>query len=173
MKTSRLAVLSGAFLAMTLGACGGENPAPPGAEPEGDRFELRLKGVDAEQYQKVMLGVGQVEVTANGRPVTVRLAPAGRTMDLTSKDQAYLLGYFYLPHEATTAQVRVLFDDVGAYQATDSAGLIRARSAAIQFTSKRLDLEKRKRVVVQLHLKDSLFQSNGSKVLLPSTFIVH
>lgn len=120
-----------------------------------------------------MLGVGHVEVMANGKPVTVRLAPAGRTMDLTVKDQAYLLGYFYLPHEAATADVRVLFDDVGAYQAADSAGLIHARSAAIQFTSKRMDLEKRRRVVIQLHLKDSLVQSRGSKVLLPSTFIVH
>lgn len=173
MKTSRLAVLSGAFLAMTLGACNGDDTTPPDTEPEGDRFELRLKGVDAEQYQKVMLGVGQVEVTAHGKPVTVRLAPAGRTMDLTSKDQAYLLGYFYLPHEAATAHVSVRFDDVGAYQAADSAGLIHARSAAIQFTSKRTELEKRGRVVVQLHLKDSLFQSRGSKVLLPSTVIVH
>ncbi|MCP3167888.1 hypothetical protein [Myxococcus qinghaiensis] len=174
MKTnSRWMALSGMFLALTLSACDANSGTDPVDVPEGDRFELRLLGQDTELYEKVLLGVGRIEVMAQGKSLPFQLAPSARSMDLSKTDQAYLLGYFYLPAEADTADVRVHFDDVGAFREAGAPGLINARSGSILFTTRRAELEKRKHVVIQLHLKDSLFQGRGSKVLLPSTFIVH
>ncbi|MCK8503153.1 MULTISPECIES: hypothetical protein [Myxococcus] len=165
-------ILSGVFLALSLTACDGGETVPIDV-PQGDRFELRLLGQDAEDYEKLMLGVGRVEVMVQGRLVPFQLSHAARAMDLARTDHAYLLGYFYLPAEADAADVRVHFDDVGAFQTSGGSGLINARSGSLLFTTRRVDLEKRKHVVVQLHLNDSFFQGRGAKVLLPSTFVVH
>ncbi|MBU8896840.1 hypothetical protein DRW03_16175 [Corallococcus sp. H22C18031201] len=156
-----------------LGGCGESDGISPVHEPPGDRFELRLKGADLEAYDKVMLGIGSVEVTAGGQPVPVSLSPAGRFMDLSIQDHAHLLGSFYLPKDAPEANIRVRFDDVGLYHQGTEGGLINARSATILFTSQRVELEKRKHAVIELHLKQSLDQGAGEKVLLPTTFIAH
>ncbi|MBJ6764691.1 hypothetical protein JGU66_28315 [Myxococcaceae bacterium JPH2] len=174
MKTPSKSVVAGVmFLASMLGGCGDSDGISPVHEPPGDRFELRLKGAELEDYDKVMLGIGSVEVTAGGQPVPVSLAPAGRFMDLSLQDHAHLLGYFYLPKGAPEANIRVRFDEVGLYHQGTGGGLINARSATILFTSQRMDLEKRKHAVIELHLKQSLDQGPGEKVLLPTTFIAH
>ncbi|NTX14735.1 hypothetical protein HUA76_28485 [Myxococcus sp. CA056] len=173
MTNSRWMALSGMFVALTLSACDGGGGPDPIVVPEGDRFELRLLGQDAELYEKALLGVGRIEVIAQGKSIPFQLAASARSMDLAQTDHAYLLGYFYLPAEAQSADVRVHFDDMGAFRESGAPGLINARSGSILFTTKRAELEKRKHVVIQLHLKDSLFQGRGAKVLLPSTFIVH
>ncbi|WP_241758217.1 hypothetical protein [Myxococcus landrumensis] len=165
--------LSSMFLALALGGCGSGDEVTPVDEPEGDRFELRLLGQDAELYEKVLLGVGRVEVTTKGAPVPFRYSPAARSMDLARTDHAYLLGAFYLPADAQDADIRVHFDDMGAFREPGATGLINARSGSIGFKTPRSELEKRNHVVIQLHLKDSLFQARGSRVLLPSTFVVH
>ncbi|WP_338866735.1 hypothetical protein [Myxococcus stipitatus] len=175
MKTNtKWMSLSWMFLALALGGCAGDgDEVDPVGEPPGDRFELRLLGQDAELYEKVLLGVGRVEVTTKGVAVPFRYSPAARSMDLARTDHAYLLGSFYLPPDAQEADIRVLFDDMGAFREPGATGLINARSGSIGFKTPRCELEKRNHVVIQLHLKDSLFQARGARVLLPSTFVVH
>ncbi|MFB1482970.1 hypothetical protein [Corallococcus sp. RDP092CA] len=172
MNTKAMAVC-GVLLMMVLGACGGsETTVQVGVEPEGDRFEVRLLGQDSAKYEKLVLSLGTVEVSTGGKSVHFQPVHSARQMDLV-ENHAHLLGYMYLPHDADTADVTIRFDDTGAYQTPDSAGLVQTRTATIQFTSKRSDLEKRGRAVVQLHLKDSLFQARNAKALLPATFIAH
>ncbi|MCP3102856.1 hypothetical protein LZ198_28660 [Myxococcus sp. K15C18031901] len=163
-------VLVGLCLTGALGAC---SAGDDDDTPEGDKFELRLTGRDSAGYEQVLLGVSRIEVMAQGKPLVFQLGKEARAMELTREDHAYLLGNFYLPKAAEEAEVIVHFDDVGAFKEAGSSGLINARSGAILFKSKRVELEKRKHAVIELHLKDSLFQARSARVLLPSTFIVH
>ncbi|MCE9672568.1 hypothetical protein LY474_32645 [Myxococcus stipitatus] len=172
-RNVRWVVLAGLCLAAVLGGCNTGSVEEIDDTPEGDSFELRLTGRGSARYEKVLLGVGRIEVTANGAAVPFRRARGTRNMDLTREDHSYLLGHFYLPTGVDEAELVVNFDDVGAYTEAGASGLINARSGAVVFKTKRVELEKRRHVVIELHLNDSLFQAQGGRVLLPETFIVH
>ncbi|QDE92622.1 hypothetical protein BHS06_28595 [Myxococcus xanthus] len=142
-------------------------------DPVLDAFEIRLRGQDASQYEKVLLGMGQVEVTSFGEPVRFEPSPNARAMDLSDTDHAHLLGRFFLPRYVKQVDITVRLDDVGAFKEDSLAGLINAQAGTIQFSTTRSALEQRSRVVIHLHLKDSLLDGRGGKTLLPATYIAH
>ncbi|MFP2963329.1 hypothetical protein ACLEPN_37640 [Myxococcus sp. 1LA] len=142
-------------------------------DPVLDAFELRIRGQDAARYEKVLLGMGQVEVTVFGEPVRFEPSPNGRAMDLSDTDHSHLLGRFFLPRYVKQVDITVRLDDVGAFKEGNLTGLINAQAGTIQFTTPRSALEQRSRVVIHLDLEDSLFEGMGAKTLLPSTYVAH
>ncbi|WP_426754539.1 hypothetical protein [Myxococcus sp. Y35] len=142
-------------------------------DPILDAFEIRLRGQDAAQYEKLLLGMGQVEVTSFGEPIRFEPSSNARTMDLAVTDHAHLLGRFFLPRYVKQVDITVRLDDVGAFQEAGTAGLVNAQAGTIQFMTTRSALEQRSRVVIHLHLEDSLFDGLGGKTLLPATYIAH
>ncbi|AEI65088.1 putative lipoprotein [Corallococcus macrosporus] len=142
-------------------------------DPVLDAFEIRIRGQDAAPYEKVLLGMGQVDVTSFGQPVRFEPSPNARAMDLSDTGHAHLLGRFFLPRYVKHVDITVRFDDVGAFKEGSLAGLINAQAGTIQFTSTRAALEQRSRVVIHLHLQDSLFDGAGARTLLPAAHITH
>ncbi|WP_191260876.1 hypothetical protein [Comamonas sp. JC664] len=142
-------------------------------DPILDAFEIRLRGQDAVRYEKLLLGMGQVDVTFFGEPVRFDPSPDARAMDLAATDHAHLLGRFFIPSYMKHVDITVRLDDVGAFMEDGATGLINAQAGTIQFTATRNALEQRSRVVIHLHLKDSLFEGRGGKTLLPATYIAY
>ncbi|AKQ63909.1 putative lipoprotein [Myxococcus hansupus] len=142
-------------------------------DPVLDAFEIRMRGQDAAPYEKLLLGMGQVDVTFYGEPIRFDPSPDARAMDLALTDHAHLLGRFFLPRHVKHVDITVRLDDVGAFKEAGAAGLINAQAGTIQFTATRSALEQRSHVVIHLHLKDSLFDGTGGKTLLPSTYIAY
>ena len=49
-------------------------------DPILDAFEIRMRGQDAAQFEKLLLGMGQVEVTFFGEPIRFDPSPTGRDL---------------------------------------------------------------------------------------------
>ncbi len=172
---SRWRWVPGLLVALATSACDSSEDDLRRAlgDPVLDAFELRIRGQDAARYERLLLGMGQVEVTSFGEPLRFDPSPNARTMDLAATEHAHLLGRFFLPRHVKQVDITVRLDDVGAFQEAGAAGLINAQAGTIQFTTTRAALEQRSRVVIHLHLKDSLFEGMGGKTLLPATYIAH
>jgi len=175
MKKLMLSVLVG-VAAVVLAGCGGEGrtravPGPGQDFPEdvqGQRFELRLKGVNNPGYGSALVQVRRVSVTTpEGQPLPVRLK-ARFPMDLTQAEQAYLLGLFVVPEGVERVKVEVEFDDFGGYETASGGGVIDTRVAPLRFESPVAYLSERGHVVVHLDLGQSLQVQGESRLLLPS-----
>ncbi|WP_224240294.1 hypothetical protein [Hyalangium gracile] len=182
MKKLMLSALSAAALA--LSACGdSEHPAPPqgpdftttrtpDAAPVGRGFELRLRGTNAERYDSVLVPVRSLEVTTpTGEVLPVRLM--ARTVDLSRKDHAYLVGHFFVPEGVGAVKVKVAFDDFGGWQQGGKAGALDTQVAPVSFEAPVASLSERGRAVLLLDVGRSLQPTTESERLLLPTLKVN
>ena len=178
MKKLMLAVLSTAVLA--LSACGDSaGPVPP-SEPgltttrtpdevlAGRSFELRLRGVNAQGYDTVLVPIRSLEVTtAEGQPLQVRLK--ARTVDAALKDHAHLVGHFFVPEGVSAVRVKLTFDDFGGWERGGKAGSLDTRVAPLTFEAPVDSLSQRGRAVLLLDVGKSLQPTaEAERLLLPT-----
>jgi hypothetical protein len=178
MKKLMLSALSAAVLA--LSACGGSErsgPAPgprltttptQDESPVGRSFELRLLGVNAGGYDTVLVPIRSLEVTTpEGKPLQVRLV--ARTVDVSAKDHAHLLGHFFVPEGVSAVRVKLSFDEFGGWERGGKAGSLDTRVAPLSFEAPVDSLVLRGRAVVQLDVGESLqVTAEEERLLLPT-----
>ncbi|PTL84667.1 hypothetical protein [Vitiosangium sp. GDMCC 1.1324] len=171
-----LMLLTVGTAALVLGGCGGESRMreSPGPRPDfpadaqGQRFELRLKGVNNPGYASALVQVRRVSIsTVEGQPLPVRLK-ARFPMDLTQPEQAHLLGLFLVPEGVDRVRVEVEFDDFGGYEEASGGGVIDTRVAPLRFEAPVAYLAERGHAVVHLDLGQSLRPLGDARLLLPS-----
>jgi len=173
MKKRMLSVLGA--VALGLGGCGGASRTETtGARPDfpegvqGQRFELRLKGVNNPGYDSALVQVRRISVTTvEGEALPVRLK-SRFPMELTHPEQAHLVGLFLVPEGVERVKVEVTFDDFGGYEAAASGGVIDTRVAPLRFEAPLAYLNEHGRAVVHLDLNQSLQTHGEAKLLLPS-----
>jgi hypothetical protein len=174
MKKLMLSVVGAA--ALMLGGCEGESrmrevPGPRPDFPEevqGQRFELRLKGVNNPGYTSALVQVRRLSVTTvDGQTLPVRLK-SRFPMDLTQTEQAHLLGLFVVPEGVDRVQVEVELDDFGGYEEASGGGVIDTRVAPLRFEAPLAYLAERGHAVVHLDLGQSLRAQGEGRLLLPS-----
>ncbi|HYO69561.1 MAG TPA: hypothetical protein VEU33_26140 [Archangium sp.] len=173
MKKLMLSVLGA--VALGLGGCGGASrtettgPGPDfPADAQGQRFELRLKGVNNPGYDSALVQVRRISVTTvEGEALPVRLK-SRFPMELTHAEQAHLVGLFLVPEGVERVKVEVTFDDFGGYEQSAGGGVIDTRVAPLRFEAPLAYLSEHGRAVVHLDLKQSLQAQGESKLLLPS-----
>jgi hypothetical protein len=162
-------------VALVLASCGeGSRTEASGPRPDfpeelqGERFELRLKGVNNPGYASALVQVRRISVTtAEGDSLPTRLK-SRQSMDLTNPEQAYLIGRFVVPEGVDRVKVEVEFDDFGGYEDASSGGVIDTRVAPLRFESPVEYLAERGHAVVHLDLGQSLHAQGESRLLLPS-----
>ncbi|WPB76592.1 hypothetical protein KYC5002_47345 [Archangium violaceum] len=173
MKKRMLSVLGA--VALGLGGCGGASRTEttgPGqdfpADAQGQRFELRLKGVNNPGYDSALVQVRRISVTTvEGEALPVRLK-SRFPMELTQAEQAHLVGFFLVPEGVARVKVEVMFDDFGGYEEGAGGGVIDTRVAPLRFEAPLTYLSERGRAVMHLDLKQSLQMQGEAKLLLPS-----
>jgi hypothetical protein len=176
MKKLMLSALGA--LGLALSACGGsEHLSPvteaaprtapaPGME-SGQRFELRLRGLNAEGYSSVLVPIRSLTVTAGGRRLPVQLV--ARTVDLSAKDHAHLVGHFFVPEGVDRVQVALALDDFGGWEKGEQGGSLDLRGAPLRFEAPVDSLTQRGRAVVQLDVERSLVsRAHEERLLLPT-----
>ncbi|QRN96763.1 hypothetical protein JRI60_48610 [Archangium violaceum] len=163
-------------VALVLASCGeaGRTQEAPGPRPDfpeelqGQRFELRLKGVNNPGYASALVQVRRISVTTmEGYSLPTRLK-SRQSMDLTNPEQAYLIGRFVVPEGVDRVKVEVEFDDFGGYEDAASGGVIDTRVAPLRFESPVAYLAERGHAVVHLDLGQSLRAQGEARLLLPS-----
>ena len=174
MKKLMLSVLGA--VALGLGGCGGTSgtqeatgPRPDfPADAQGQRFELRLKGVNNPGYDSALVQVRRLSVTTEkGEALPVRLK-SRFPMELTHAEQAHLVGLFLVPEGVERVKVEVTFDDFGGYEAASEGGVIDTRVAPLRFEAPLAYLSEHGRAVVHLDLTQSLQPQGEAKLLMPS-----
>jgi hypothetical protein len=177
MKKPMLSALAAAALA--LSACGDSGRTPPASEPPltttrtedaapvGQNFELRLRGENAQGYDAVLVPIRSLAVTtAQGEPLPVRLA--ARTVDLTRKDHAHLVGHFFVPEGVGAVKVTLNFDDAGGWEQRGQGGALDTRVPPVRFEAPVDSLSLHGRAVVLLDVDKSLQPVGEQRLLLPS-----
>ncbi|HEX8820160.1 MAG TPA: hypothetical protein VF794_09565 [Archangium sp.] len=173
MKKLMLSALGAAFLC--LAGCGGEarteatGPRPDFPEDlQGQRFELRLKGVNNPGYTSALVQVRRLTVTSvDGQPLASRLKTR-QALELTNPEHSHLLGRFVVPEGVERVNVEVELDDFGGYEGASGGGVIDTRVAPLRFEAPVAYLAERGHAVVHLDLGQSLQTLGESRLLLPS-----
>ena len=173
MKKLMLSVLGAVALSLT--GCGEgqtrEAAAPRPDFPEelqGQRIELRLKGVNNPGYGSALVQVRRLSVTTpQGQALPTRLK-SRQTLELTNPEHSHLVGRFVVPEGVERVNVEVEFDDFGGYEADSGGGVIDTRVAPLRFEAPVAYLSERGRAVVHLDLGLSLRAQGESRLLLPS-----
>lgn len=138
------------------------------AEAQGQRFELRLKGVNNPGYASALVQVRRLSVTTvEGEPLPVRLK-SRFPMELAQEEQAHLVGLFLVPEGVERVKVEVTFDDFGGYENASGGGVIDTRVAPLRFEAPLTYLAERGHAVMHLDLGLSLQPQGEAKLLLPS-----
>jgi hypothetical protein len=181
MRKLMLSALS--VTALVLSACGdSERPAPrepelttthtPDEAPAGRTFELRLRGTNAEGYDSVLVPIRSLEITTpEGVPLQARLT--ARTVDLTAKDHAYLVGQFFVPEGLSAVRVKLTFDDYGGWAQKGQAGALDTQVAPVSFDAPVDSLSERGRAVLLLDVGKSLQKDTPEQRLLLPTLKVN
>ncbi|MBU8897981.1 hypothetical protein KRR26_20400 [Corallococcus sp. M34] len=146
------------------------------ADNVAERYELRLTGTRATNYEAAFASIREVTITADGKPLTVALQPTAQAMNLALADHSPLVAYFWLPSgsAAATVEVQARFDDFGAYQeqASGSAGALRFIPKPIHFRAPVSELKRHHHAVIQLSLEDSAAPAvRDSRLMLPNTVV--
>jgi hypothetical protein len=174
MKKLMLWVVLGAAV-LTLVGCGeGQTRAVTEPRPDfpeelqGQRFDLRLKGVNNPGYSSALVHVRRVSVfTAEGQPLPSRLK-VRQAVNLTAPEHSHLIGRFVVPEGVERVAVEVELDDFGGYEVASGGGVIDTRVAPLRFEAPVAYLSERGHAVVHLDLGQSLRAQEESLLLLPS-----
>ena len=167
MKTTKMA---GLLAAVLLAACGGDRlessqqpsaEATPGQSASGLSAQIRLLGVNTQAYSSFLVDVENVKAWADGRPLSVEVRPG--TVDLTTPNQAFLVGTVTLPADAQNLHVAVQLDRYGGYESPLENGEIDSRGAILRFDAPVTLLGQRNHAVINLNLGASLV-SEGPQV---------
>jgi hypothetical protein len=94
----------------------------------------------------------------------VRLA--ARTVDLTARDHAHLVGHFVVPEGVDRVQVTLAFDEFGGWEQGGSAGALDTRVAPLRFEAPVDSLSQRGRAVVLVDVAQSLQPVGQTELLL-------
>ena len=182
------------LLALAAVACGGNGPKkvstdqtptsdPPAVETpaaplaadatnpvttsEPQSATLRILGVDNPGFDAVLVDLAEVSVQVDGTPADIDLSRV-TAMDLTRDDHAWDLGSFALPPPGSVAHVRIVLDDVGAWEQGGEAGGLDACGRPIEFDAPAEWLALRGHAVVHLDLARSiLLVDEDDAILLP------
>jgi hypothetical protein len=172
MKKLMLSALGAAVLC--LAGCGEARPEATGPRPDfpedlqGQRFELRLKGVNNPGYTSALVQVRRVTVTtADGQALPSRLKTR-QALELTNPEHSHLVGRFVVPEGVEKVSVEVELDDFGGYEGASGGGVIDTRVAPLRFEAPVTYLAERGHAVVHLDLGQSLQAQGEAKLLLPS-----
>ncbi|MBN1204037.1 MAG: hypothetical protein JXB05_03825 [Myxococcaceae bacterium] len=174
MKKLMLSALGAAALA--LSACGDSertSPAPeltttrtPDVAPAGRHFELRLRGENAQGYDSVLVPIQSLHASAAGEALPVRLV--ARTVDMTAKDHAHLVGHFFVPEGVERVQLTLAFDEFGGWEQGGRAGALDTRVAPLRFEAPVDALSLHGRAVMLLDVGRSLQPvDEAERLLLP------
>jgi hypothetical protein len=176
MKKLTLSALGAAALA--LSACGDSerSSSPSGPEltttrtadaaPVGHTFELRLRGVNAQGYDSVLVPIQSLQVSAAGQALPVRLM--ARTVDMTAPEHAYLVGTFFVPEGIERVEVALTLDEYGGWEQGGRAGALDTRMAPLRFEAPVDALSLRGRAVLALDVGRSLQPvDRAERLLLP------
>jgi hypothetical protein len=126
---------------------------------------LRLLGVANPGFDAVVLDLAAVSVEVDGAPLAIDLSRV-TTMDLTRADHAWDLGTFALPPPGTVAHVRIVLDDVGAWEQSGAAGALDACGLPIEFDAPAEWLALRGHAVVHLDLGRSVLKVGAEDAIL-------
>jgi hypothetical protein len=173
MKKLMLSALGAA--ALCLAGCGdvrtreATEPRPDFPEElQGQRFALRLKGVNNPGYTSALVQVRRITVTTvDGQALPSRLKTR-QALELTNPEHSHLVGRFVVPDGVAKVRVEVELDDFGGYEGASGGGVIDTRVAPLRFEAPVTYLAERGHAVVHLDLGQSLQAQGEAKLLLPS-----
>ncbi|WP_242344438.1 hypothetical protein [Anaeromyxobacter terrae] len=137
----------------------------PTASTEPQLASLRLLGVANPGFDAVVLDLAEVSIEVDGAPLAIDLSRV-TTMDLTRADQAWDLGTFALPPPGTVAHVRIVLDDVGAWEEGAEAGALDVCGLPIEFDAPAEWLALRGHAVVHLDLSRSILKVDAQDAIL-------
>jgi hypothetical protein len=146
----------------TNGTGGGTTPA---AQLVG---ELRLLGVDQLAFTSARVKVSSVEASANG--TALETSGLVDDIDLGVPTQAWLLGTFTVPTSADAVEVKIVFEDAGAFDAGTAHGTIDSACTVIVATLPVKLLALRGHAVVQLDVSRSLVRVKDDAAMLVPQF---
>lgn len=139
--------------------------------PASTRYELRLRGENGFDYSAAWLGVREVAFGVDGKRIPSETAVAA-AFDVSTDGQAWLVGKFDVPDDATAVDVVLRFDSYGAYETAYEVGAIDARGPALHFTAPVSSLKLRGRAVIHLDLAQSLVRTDAGDRMLLRNYLV-
>jgi hypothetical protein len=128
--------------------------------------ELRLLGVDQGAFSSARVKVKSVEASVAGATLDVHGLVDG--IDLGVPTQAWLLGTFTVPASADAVEVKVVFEDAGAFDAGAAHGTIDSGCTAIVATLPVKLLALRGHAVIQLDVARSFVRIGDGAMLVPT-----
>jgi hypothetical protein len=152
-------------------ATGGDTTSPAGTNgttPAPLTGELRLLGVDQGAFDSARVKVKSVEAIASGTALQVSGLVDG--IDLGVPTQAWLLGTFTVPPAADAVEVKVVFEDAGAFDAGAAHGTIDSGCTVIVATLPVKLLALRGHAVVHLDVARSVVRIHDAAALLVPQF---
>jgi len=160
MRT-RIAVV----LLLLLGGfgCDEARSDPVSTAEKSQRVTMQLLGVRAPGH--VLIQVASLEVTADGRPVSVALEPG--QVDLGTADHAWPIATFSVPTAAQQVALTLGFLPDGSLERSGISEPLDLRGAPISWESNATWLLERKRVVLEVDVERSLEARDGQ----PATFL--
>jgi hypothetical protein len=150
------------------GGAGGNDAGPSSDAPPPLVGELRLLGVDQAAFTSARVKVKSVEAIASGAALDVSGLVDG--IDLGVPSQAWLLGTFTVPASADAVEVKVVFEDAGAFDAGAAHGTIDSGCTAIVATLPVKLLALRGHAVVHLDVARSLVRLKDDAAMLVPQF---
>lgn len=144
-----------------------DDASNPVTTSEPQSATLRILGVNNPGFDAVLVDLAEVSVEVAGTPADIDLSRV-TAMDLTRGDHAWDLGSFALPPPGSVAHVRIVLDDVGAWEQGGEAGGLDACGRPIEFDAPAEWLALRGHAVVHLDLARSiLLVDEDDAILLP------
>ena len=151
------------------GSTGGDTGTAPDAGSPEATFELRLRGVDADDLKLVRLRVQSIEVRAGTTVLTTEVMTP--EMDLAAGAEAFLLSTFQAPAAADEVEFTVALDSASVETANQRFE-VDARCEVLKFTGKVSLIAQRNHAVVHLDLARSFVKVGTGMVFVPHLQLV-
>lgn len=159
----------------------GEAPTPPATGgPKGDvelypsstarAFEVRVRGENLQGATAVLLRLGSLKATVDGREVPVSMEEAA--VDLAVPNQAWLVGRVSVPEGAADVHFELEFAQFGGLESQGNGAAIEGRHIPISWTAPVSWLERNGHTVVHLDVGRSLIEAGSeTRALIPALSI--
>ncbi|NOK18501.1 hypothetical protein [Corallococcus carmarthensis] len=154
-----------------------EAPVVPAVKPpkvHTRRFEVRVKGVNAEAYRAVVLPVAGLRAKAGGWELATGVR--SRTVDLATPGHASLVGYVDVPEGSADVELTLTWDEAGGYEsdpdaadgaAGAEAGVLDARPGTVRLRVSPAAMARHGRVVLEVDVASSLVKGADGRRFLP------